>query len=173
VKIFKKIYLSSVITALCSSSLAAQAASDVDLALQSQEIARLEAQINKSNEYYQKMPRHKYIGARTQEYRYAQYMEDWRKKVELIGNLNYPEQARRNKIFGTVRLSVSIKADGSVEKIEIVQSSGQYLLDAAAIHIVKLAAPFAPLPPDITKDVDILTITRTWSFTPSDKLGSE
>ncbi len=146
-----------------------------DMVQRSLEIARLEAQISKNNDYYQKLPRRKFIGARTQEYRYAQYIEDWRVKVERIGNLNYPEQARREQIYGKLQLSVSIRADGSVESIEVSRSSGHRILDAAAVRIVKLASVngFPPLPPDISKDVDILTITRTWSFTPSDKLESE
>ncbi len=137
------------------------------------EMARLEAQINKNWDDYQKLPRRKFIGARTQEYRFAQYIEDWRVKVERIGNLNYPEQARRQQIYGKLQLSVSIRKDGSVESIEVSKSSGQRILDAAAMRIVKLAAPYSPLPPSITKDVDILTITRTWSFTSSDRLESE
>ncbi|MDO8350027.1 MAG: energy transducer TonB [Gallionella sp.] len=144
-----------------------------DLVQRSLEIARLEAQINKNNDFYQKLPRRKFIGARTQEYRFAQYIEDWRVKVERIGNLNYPEQARREQLYGKLQLSVSINADGSIENIEVSRSSGHRILDAAAMRIVKLAGPFSPLPPSITKDVDILTITRTWSFTPSDKLESE
>jgi protein TonB len=119
------------------------------------------------------MPRRTSIGARTREYRFAQYIEDWRVKVERIGNLNYPEQARRQQVFGKLILSVSIKADGSIESIEVSRSSGQRILDAAAMRIVKLAAPYAPLPPDIQRDTDILTITRTWSFTQADRLESE
>jgi protein TonB len=149
------------------------ASSGEELVQKALEMARLEAQINKNWDAYQKMPRRKFIGARTQEYRFAQYIEDWRIKVERIGNLNYPEQARRQKIFGKLQLSVSINKDGSVESVEVSKSSGQRLLDAAAMRIVKLAAPYAPLPPDITRDTDILTITRTWSFTSSDKLESE
>lgn len=137
------------------------------------EIARLDAQINKNYEAYQKMPRRKFIGSRTQEYRFAQYIEDWRIKVERIGNMNYPEQARQQGIFGSLRMSVAINADGSVESAELNKSSGNRVLDAAALRIVRLAAPFSPLPPDITKDTDILVITRTWSFTSSDKLESE
>ena len=137
------------------------------------EMARLEAQINKNWDDYQKLPRRKFIGARTQEYRFAQYIEDWRVKVERIGNLNYPEQARRQQIYGKLQLSVSIRADGSVESIEVSKSSGQRILDAAAMRIVRLAAPYSPLPPSITRDVDILTITRTWTFTQSDRLESE
>jgi len=144
-----------------------------DLVKKSLEIARLESQISKNWDEYQKMPRRKFIGARTQEYRYAQYIEDWRIKVERIGNLNYPEQARRQQVYGSLKVSVSIHADGSLEGVEINRSSGHRILDAAAVHIVKLAAPYAPLPPDIAKDVDILTIVRTWTFTSSDKLESE
>ena len=144
-----------------------------DLVQKSLEIIRLEAQINKEHDAYQKLPRRKNIGARTQEYRFAQYIEDWRVKVERIGNLNYPEQARRQQIFGKLVLSVSIRADGSLENIEVSRSSGQRILDAAAVRIVKLAAPYSPFPPDITRDTDILTIVRTWTFTQSDKLESE
>jgi len=144
-----------------------------DLVQKSLEILRLEAQINKNYDNYQKLPRRKFIGARTQEYRFAQYIEDWRIKVERIGNLNYPDEARRQKLYGRLQLSVSIRADGSVENVEISRSSGHRLLDAAAMRIVNLAAPYAPLPPDITKDIDIITIVRTWTFTSSDKLESE
>ena len=144
-----------------------------DLMQKALEIARLEAQINKNWDAYQKLPRRTNIGARTREYRFAQYIEDWRVKVERVGNLNYPEQARRQKIFGSLKLSVSIRTDGSVEKVEVDKSSGHRILDAAAVRIVKLAAPYSPLPPNIAKDTDILEITRTWTFTPSDRLESE
>ena len=144
-----------------------------DLVQKALEIARLEAEISKNWDAYQKLPRRTNVGARTREYRFAQYIEDWRIKVERIGNLNYPEQARRQKVFGSLKLSVSINKDGSVEKVEVDKTSGYPILDAAAVHIVKLAAPFAPLPPNITKDTDILEITRTWTFTSSERLESE
>ena len=144
-----------------------------NLVQRSLQIARLEAQINKDYSAYQKMPRRTHIGARTHEYRFAQYVEDWRIKIERIGNLNYPQDARRNRIFGALVLTVSIRADGSVESVEINRSSGQPILDAAALRIVKLAAPFAPLPPDIRKDTDILSITRTWVFTPNNRLRGQ
>lgn len=144
-----------------------------DLVQRALEIARLEAEISKNLDNYEKMPKRKFIGARTQEYRYAQYVEDWRSKVERIGNLNYPQQARDQKIYGKLILTVSIRADGSIENIEVNHSSGQRILDAAAMRIVKLAAPYAPFPPDIRKDTDILSITRTWMFTSRDQLESE
>lgn len=144
-----------------------------DLVQKSLEIARQEAEISREFSAYQKLPRRKFIGARTQEYRFAQYVEDWRIKLERIGNLNYPEAARQRKLYGSLQLTVSIRADGSVESVEVNRSSGQPILDAAAVHIVKLAAPFAPLPPDIRRDTDILSITRTWTFTQSDRLQGE
>ncbi|MFA7400282.1 MAG: energy transducer TonB [Sideroxydans sp.] len=144
-----------------------------DLVQRSLEIARLEAEISKNISLYEKMPKRKFIGARTQEYRYAQYVEDWRGKVERIGNMNYPEAARRQKIYGKLTLTVNIRSDGSIENVEINKSSGQRILDAAAQRIVKLAAPYAPFPPDIRKETDILSITRTWTFTTNDQLEAE
>ena len=148
-------------------------AKDEDLVQRSMEIARLEAQIDKDFNAYQKMPRRKFIGARTHEYRFAQYVEDWRIKVERIGNLNYPEMARQKRIYGSLQLTVSIRSDGSVESVEVTRSSGQPILDAAAQRIVKLASPFSAFPADIRRDTDILSITRTWSFTQSDLLESQ
>lgn len=144
-----------------------------DLVQRALEIARLEAQINRDFSAYQTLPRRKFIGARTQEYRYAQYIEDWRIKVERIGNLNYPSQARQQKIFGQLRLTVSIMADGNVESVEVTKSSGQRILDAAAVRIVKLAAPYAPFSEDIRKETDIISIVRTWTFTANDRLESD
>ncbi len=144
-----------------------------DLVQRSLELARLEAQINKEQDAYQKLPRRKFIGARTQEYRFAQYVENWRIKVERIGNLNYPQAARQKRISGSLQLTVSIRADGSVGSIKINVSSGQSVLDAAAVRIVRLGAPYSPLPPDIRRDTDEIFITRTWTFTEDEKLESE
>lgn len=144
-----------------------------EMVQRSLEAARLEAQISRDYDTYQKRPKRKFIGARTQEYRFARYVEDWRAKVEKVGNLNYPEAAKQQKLRGHLQLTVSIRADGSVEKIEINRSSGHKVLDAAAQRIVELAAPYAPLSEDIRADTDILTITRTWIFTSADQLASE
>ncbi|SFU65319.1 protein TonB [Nitrosomonas eutropha] len=146
-----------------------------DLLQRSLEIARLEAQIAKDHEAYQKRPKRRFIGARTREYRFARYLEDWRLKVERIGNLNYPEEARRKKLYGSLQLTVGVRSDGSLESIGIDRSSGTQILDDAAIRIVRLAARngFSPFPPDISRDTDILHITRTWVFSRSDKLLSE
>ncbi len=137
------------------------------------EAMRLEAQIAKDMDAYQKRPKRRFVGARAEEYRFARYVEDWRLKVERIGNLNYPEAARQLKLYGNLLITVAIKADGSIETIEINRSSGQRILDAAAMKIVEMAAPYAPFPPDIQRDTDILHITRTWTFAHGDELKSE
>jgi protein TonB len=146
-----------------------------DLVQRSFEIARLEAQTAQNHEAYQKRPKRKFVGARTQEYRFARYVEDWRLKVERVGNLNYPEAARREQLYGNLQLTVGIKSDGSLESIEINRPSGKKVLDEAAVRIVNLAGQngFAPFPPDISRDTDVLHITRTWVFTRSDQLASE
>lgn len=128
------------------------------------ERARLNAEINRNFQEYQQMPRHKYLNARTQEYKYAAYMDAWRAKVERVGNLNYPEQAKRQGIAGSLVLDVAIRPDGSLQDVQVLRSSGQRVLDDAARRIVTLAAPYAPLPPDMRADIDILHITRTWKF---------
>ena len=145
-----------------------------ELLSRSLDIARLKAQVDQDYDEYQKRPKRKFVGARTKEYRFARYVEDWRIKVERIGNLNYPEEARKGKLYGNLQLTVSIRADGSLEGIEINRSSGKKILDQAAINIVKLSGQngFAPFPPNISQDTDILHITRTWVFAPSDTLIS-
>jgi len=137
-----------------------------------QEISRLTSELDENTRYAANRPRHKAINASTQEYIYASYLTTWRKKVERIGNLNYPEAAKRKKLYGDLLLHVALRADGTVQKIRVVHSSGHKTLDDAAIRIVRLAAPFAPFPPEIRKQVDILDITRTWQFLSNNSLFS-
>jgi protein TonB len=143
-----------------------------NLAASALAIARMEAQISRQTEEYNKRPRKKNIGSRAEEYRFAQYVEDWRMKVERVGNLNYPDGAR-GRVYGSLVLTVSIKADGSLDKIEVDRSSGYQILDRAAERIVKMASPYAGFPVNIKRDTDILVITRTWTFAPGDKLFGE
>ena len=137
------------------------------------EMDRLQAQIEKQQDEYQKRPKKKYIGARTKEYRFALYVESWRQKVERIGNMNYPEAAKTQKLYGQLRMTVGIKADGSLESVVIDQPSNHKVLDEAAKRIVEVAAPYAVFPEDVKKDTDILYITRTWTFTQEDMLATK
>ena len=151
----------------------AKALDRADLIAASLEMDRLQAQIAKQQDEYQKRPKRKFIGARTKEYRFAMYVESWRQKVERIGNMNYPEAARAQKLYGQLRMTVSIKADGTLESVVIDQASPHEVLNEAAKRIVELAAPYAVFPEDIKKDTDILSITRTWTFTQEDALSTE
>ncbi len=144
-----------------------------DLYEKTLEIARLEAQIRREYQAYQERPKKKFIGARASEYRFSVYVDNWRMKIERIGNLNYPEEARRNKLYGSLQLTVGIKADGEVESVEINRSSRSKVLDQAAIRIVRLATPFDRFPDNIRSDTDILYITRTWTFTRGDQVIAE
>ncbi len=144
----------------------------VDLAAASLEMARLQARIDKDMDTYQKRPRRAFVGTRAQEFSYARYVEDWRIKVERIGNLNYPEAAKRSHIYGSLVLTVNIKADGTLEAVQIDKSSGSKVLDTAAVKIVEMAAPFSPFPAEMRSKIDILGITRAWQFTRSDQITS-
>ncbi|MCG7873434.1 MAG: energy transducer TonB [Candidatus Thiodiazotropha weberae] len=137
------------------------------------EIARLTAELERKSEAYAKLPKRKAISASTKEYKYASYLDAWRRKVERIGNLNYPDQAKRGRLYGNLVLHVAVKADGSVDQIRVLHSSGHKILDDSAIRIVRLAAPFSPFPNEIRKETDILDITRTWQFLRSGKLNAE
>jgi len=106
------------------------------------------------------------------EYRYAQYEEDWRLKVERVGTVNYPAAAR-GKYYGNLRMTVTLRPDGNVESIELDRSSGLKVLDDAAFRIVRMASPYAVFPPDIQRETDLLVITRTWFFGRGDKLWTE
>ena len=146
--------------------------SGADLASSALAIARIEGQIARQLEEYNQRPRKKFIGARVEEYRFAQYVEDWRQKIERIGNLNYPDAAR-GRLYGSLVLTVVIKANGDLDRVEVNRSSGQRLLDDAARRIVQMAAPYAAFPESIRRDTDVLEITRTWTFTNMDRLRSD
>lgn len=132
---------------------------------QATEVARLEAELSRDIEAYAKRAKHKYISASTSEYLYASYMQAWVDKVERIGNLNYPDEARRRGLSGELVLDVAINHDGSVASVRVLEPSPSPVLDEAAERIVRLAAPYTPLPPAIREKVDVLHITRTWQFT--------
>jgi protein TonB len=151
---------------------AAPEVSGRDMADRSLAMLKLQAEIARQTQAYQQRPRKTFIGASTKEYRFAQYEEDWRAKIERVGTVNYPSEAR-GKLYGTLRLTVTIRPDGSVESIDLDRSSGLKVLDRAAFRIVQMAAPYAVFPSDIRKDTDLLVITRTWFFAQGDKVWTE
>lgn len=129
------------------------------------EIASLEARFDQQRQAYAKKPRvMRVTAASTLKSTNAWYVQNWVSKVTRVGNINYPKEARQSGIYGTLRMLVSLKKDGSIKELAILESSGSTVLDDAAIRIVRMAAPFAPFPGDMRENVDELEIIRTWVF---------
>lgn len=141
--------------------------SAAELMSQSRSVARNSVEHLSETVDYPSRPKRKFVSASTREHMYASYMRSWVSKVERVGNMNYPEQARQQGLAGGLVLSVDVLKDGSVNRIRLLKSSGYDILDEAAIRIVRLSAPFAPLPEEIRREYDVLTITRTWQFSSS------
>jgi protein TonB len=148
-----------------------QAARELPTAEELQEyqlaMARLASEVDRRKQAYAKRPKRKFITANTEEYVFASYMAGWVAKVERIGNINYPPDALRQGIEGNVLLTVAVRADGSIERMDVIRSSGNSMLDDAALRSVELAAPFGPLPRS-GEEVDVLHITRTWQWIAGD-----
>lgn len=131
----------------------------------SMEIANLQAKLMLEQEKMAKRPKvTRVTSASTLAHEDADYLDTWRQRIETLGNLNYPEEARANSIHGSLRMLVSIRPDGSVQEVDILKSSGHPTLDDAAIRIVQLAAPFQPFPLEMRERMDLLEIIRTWKF---------
>ena len=142
--------------------------SAAELMQQSMQVAQLQPQTDRERQWKSKLPKRKFISANTREYEYATYMHAWVSKVERVGNRNYPMELKERKISGALLMTVGINRDGSVESISIRNSSGIDELDQAAVRIVRLAAPYSPLPAEIAESIDVLHITRTWRFSHGD-----
>ena len=131
---------------------------------QSMNMASLQPEVSRQRQWKSTLPRREFISANTKEYEFASYMSAWVSKVERVGNMNYPHELRQKKLHGDLILTVGIHKNGTVESINVRRSSGIPEIDQAAIRIVQIAAPYSPLPDNITDRVDILHITRTWRF---------
>lgn len=140
---------------------------------QSKVMARLSAEVDVSRKVTSNKPKKKFVTAQTKEYRFANYEESWRKKVERIGTLNFPDKAARAGLTGNLRMSVTMASDGTVREIKITKRSGHRILDDAAERIVKMAAPFARFPESISKDYDEIVIVRTWQFLSGKKVRTK
>ena len=134
------------------------------------EIASLEARLDRQRQIYAKRPRIKRLTSlSTASSSDAYYLNSWRRKIERIGNLNYPAEARQQELYGSLRLLVSVLPDGSLKEVAILESSGHRVLDDAALNIVRLAAPFAD---ELRQTTDVLEIIRTWQFRENSSLRS-
>lgn len=146
----------------------------IDMAAVEQQIADVSSAIAQARENYAKQSKTLYINSvSTHKYAAAAYEKAWQDKIERVGNLNYPDEARRKNLSGSLLLSVGVDRDGRIRSIKIRQSSGQAVLDDAARNIVQLAAPFAPFPPGLAEEAEVLVITRTWKFFSDSHLATE
>lgn len=118
-------------------------------------------------------PRKIFVGARSSDPVLAAYLDRWRQTLEKVGNAHYPKQAKQQNLFGSVQATIEIDSKGRLLKIEINRSSGHRQLDDAVSNIMKRAAPFEPLPPEISQKADIVSITRTWIFTTTEALKAK
>ncbi|MDR2209059.1 MAG: TonB family protein [Azoarcus sp.] len=127
---------------------------------------KLEDEIDEKTRTYNQRPRpwHKQVSSRTREYRFAKYIKEWRTKTERIAELNYPREAR-GKMYGSLIVTVSIRKDGTIEEVVINRPSKYPVLNEAVERIVRLGEPYAPFPPEIAEDTDVLEITDIWTFT--------
>lgn len=133
--------------------------------LLSQEIASLQAKLDRQRQEYAKRPRiRRLTSVATRSSFEAEYLHNWGQKIERTGNRHYPKEALNRRITGSLRLSVAINPDGTIHEVDILQSSGQPILDQAAVQIVHLSAPFNSFPREIRKEYDRLEIIRTWNF---------
>lgn len=140
----------------------------------SSNIATLEALLDQQRQAYAKRPRIRRLTSVSAKTAIdAQYLDDWRRKIERIGNIHYPIEAKRSHLYGELRLAVSILPTGYVDGIEVLQTSGIRVLDDAAMRIVRLAEPFQVFPVALKAEVDQLEIIRTWRFTPGNQLHSQ
>ncbi|GAB3486560.1 energy transducer TonB [Marinomonas epiphytica] len=138
------------------------------------DIATLEALLDQQRQAYAKRPRVRRLTSVSAKAAIdAQYLDDWRRRIERIGNIHYPAEARKQQLYGELRLAVVILPNGYVDGIEVLQTSGVRILDDAAMRIVRLAEPFDVFPAALKADVDKLEIIRTWRFIPGDQLKSQ
>ena len=136
-------------------------------------IASLRAQLDLQQQAFARQPR-KYTlsSASARKSHEASYLDSWRRRVEAVGNINYPIKARQRQVYGNVRMLISLNASGQISETRIIQSSGESLLDQAAVDIVNLAAPFEPFPEELKAEADILEIVRTFRFHEGNTLSS-
>ena len=139
----------------------------------SSEIASLTAQLEAEKNINAKKPRKRQVSAAIHRSSDALYLDAWRRKIERIGNLNYPQKAKHYSIFGSLSLKVAINKDGTVNEIAVLRSSGFKILDDSAIKIVRLAAPFSPLTKEMMVDTDVLEIVRVWQFQPDHSMNTQ
>ncbi|RQW24979.1 energy transducer TonB [Rhodobacteraceae bacterium CH30] len=134
--------------------------------------AQQQGEIGTRTSFDDAAPKRGVFGVSARGVEWARYAEDWRLKIERIGKLNYPDEARRQGLFGSLVLKAVLGSDGRLLSVSILRSSGQPVLDEAALHIVRMASPFAPFPPGLAAKFGSLEIARKWSFSSDNELST-
>ena len=128
------------------------------------DIGAIRAELDRLQRAYSKLPRVlRMTSASAKSADEAAYMHYFEKRVEQVGNVNYPKEARMQRIYGHVQLVVALFANGSIKRIEVSKTSGSRLLDQAAVRSVQLASPYKPFPPEL-RNRDEIHIIRTWQY---------
>ncbi len=131
----------------------------------SAQIVALKSQINLRKQEMANAPKKRVISTMsTKSHEDAAYLENWRRRIVTLGNIHYPKAANEQKMYGRVRLLIAMRADGNIQSIEILESSGKQILDHGAVKIIRLAAPFQPFSAKMRENTDILEIIRTIEF---------
>ena len=141
-----------------------------DLLDTDQQIAREIADTTQTIDWDARYPSKQRINARTRQHDAAAYMKGWIERVEQVGNLNYPDEARRRQLTGRLIVEVTLMPDGSLDEVRILQASDYRILDEAAVRVVEMAAPYARVPPEVLDGKERLVITRTWEFVAGSRL---
>ncbi|MCY4045872.1 MAG: energy transducer TonB [Cellvibrionales bacterium] len=136
-----------------------------ELTQRQKEIAALKARLAEQKQAYARLPKKRRLSSvATKSSADAAYLFAWQQRIEAVGNDHYPKEARENAIYGELQLVVTINKDGKLASTNILKSSGEPLLDKAALRIVRLSSPFEPVPADVLKGANQLEIVRTWMF---------
>lgn len=138
---------------------------DKEIADETDEMAQLMAEMSKEEQHYANRPRIHFVDSISAKSAVeAAYIDAWAKKLERIGNINFPKEALRLSLSGTLILNATLDRAGHIVMIGIDSSSGSRILDTAAMRIVKLASPYEPLPREVREKYDQLNITRSIIF---------
>ena len=123
-------------------------------------LAEIEKRINEQNA----RPRKRYISPSTREAAYAIYYDALRRRVEDKGTQNFPE-SQGKKLYGELTMIITVNHDGRVLATEVVQSSGNALLDRRAEAIARAAGPFGPFSAAMRRQADQIAMVARFKFT--------
>lgn len=133
---------------------------------------RLIAKLQQNWQDYQKKPRKEFLSPTTKRNEAARYLDEWRKRVEQVGNANYPIQAKAKSLSGSLIITVELNRNGTISSIAVIKPSPHKVLNDAALRFVRDASPYASFPEYLDKSIDLLVITRAFHFLGNNRLSS-